>query len=393
MNQFRTLSLRSLEARANPSLGVSATLLATGVLRITGTTTVDEITVRQQDGTLWIDGTDIFQGGVPYEAVYANSVRRIDINTLAGDDVIFLGATGQEVGIRSLVHAGIGNDWVYGGSANDTLNGGQGNDLIFGVGGSDTLYGQAGNDFLDDGDRARNEVVAGGLGYDWNADVVAVNGTRPADVRQRESPTCSFLASAAALAGRGYDFRDWISYDGPNEVGTPVYSVAFWDGSDWAWQSVEFDGTLYASDTSPAVEGESWAVLMNRAWVAFHGGDGTAYPHEAILALTGTEANHADYWDTVMGDGELDVIIQTLAQGGIVIAGTGPDEYLATDVLVAEHAYSVQRVLSWGGEIWLELRNPMGLDGGALTTGNRLDGIVYVTWDEFVQSTVYLAVA
>jgi len=393
MNEYRTLHLRALEARANPSVGVSATLLATGVLRITGTTAADEITVRQQDGTLWIDGTDILRGGVPYEAVYSDTVRRIDINGQAGNDVIFLGAGGQQVGIRSLVNAGPGDDWVYGGSANDTVNGGLGNDLIFGAGGSDSLYGQAGDDFLDDGDRDRNEVVAGGLGRDWNADVVAVNGTRPADVRQRQSPTCSFLASAGALAGRGYDFREWISYDGPNEAGMPVYSVAFWKGTDWSWQSVEFDGTLYATDTSPAAEGESWAVLMNRAWVAFHGGDGTAYPHEAILALTGSEANYTEYWDTVMGDGELAVIQQTLSQGGIVIAGTGPNEYLATDVLVPDHAYSVQRVLFWGGEYWLELRNPMGIDGGALTTGNRLDGIVYVTWDEFVQSTVYLAVA
>jgi hypothetical protein len=393
MNEYRTLRLRALEARANPSVGVSATLLATGVLRITGTTAADEITVRQQEGTLWIDGTDILQGGVPYEAVYADTVRRIDVNGLAGDDVIFLGAADQEVGIRTLINAGAGNDWVYGGSANDTINGGLGNDLVFGAGGADSLYGQAGDDFLDDGSRDRNELVAGGLGRDWNADVVAVNGTRPADVRQRETPTCSFLASAAALAGRGYDFREWISYDGPNEVGTPVYSVAFWNGTDWAWQSVEFDGTLNASDTSLAAEGESWVVLMNRAWIAFRGDDGTAFPHEAILALTGSEANHAEYWDTVMSGGELDVIVQTLAQGGIVIAGTGPDEYLTTDILVADHAYSVQRVLNWGGEYWLELRNPMGHDGGTLTTGNRLDGIVYVTWDEFVQSTVYLAVA
>src|SRR5688572_13981851 len=178
MNEHRTLRLCALEARANPSVGVSATLLATGVLRITGTTAADEITVRQQEGTLWVDGTDILQGGVPYEAVYADSVRRIDVNGLAGDDVIFLGAADQEVGIRTLMNAGPGNDWVYGGSANDTISGGLGNDLIFGAGGADRLYGQAGNDFLDDGSRDRNELVAGGLGRDWNADVVAVNGTR-----------------------------------------------------------------------------------------------------------------------------------------------------------------------------------------------------------------------
>lgn len=388
-----TLRLQPLEARTTPSAGVTATLTSTGILRITGTTAADDITVRQQDGVVWIDGTNIFSGGEQYEAVYAEDVRRIDVNTLAGDDVVFLGAEGQEVLIRSFVNAAAGNDWVYAGVGNDTVYGGAGNDLIFGVGGTDALYGHNGDDFLDDGNRDRSEFVAGGLGRDWNADVVAVNGTRPADVRQRNSPTCSFLASAMALAGRGYDFREWISYDGPNAAGTPTYSVAFWDGTDWVWQSVEFDGTVFDTDSAPAAEGESWALLMNRAWIAFHGGDGTAFPHEAIFALTGYEANHADYWDTVMGDGELDVIVQTLDQGGVVLAGTGPTEYLATNVLVAEHAYSVQSVFTYGGEYWFILRNPMGRDGGEMETGNPYDGLVYVTWDEFVQSMVYLAVA
>jgi hypothetical protein len=391
MTNQHTLSLRALEARTVPSAGVIATLSSLGVLRITGTAGADDVTVRQQDGTLWIDGTDILVAGSPYEAVYSDSVRRIDINTLGGDDIVFLAAADQEVGIRSLISAGAGNDWVYTGRGNDTVAGGFGNDLLFGNAGADSLYGQAGNDFLDDGDRSRAEIAVGGDGRDWNADVVAVGGTRPSDVRQRATPTCSFLASAAALAGRGYDFRQWISYDGVNDVGTPVYSVAFWDGANWAWQSVEFDGSLFASDPAPAAEGESWVVLMNRAWIAFRGDDGTAFPHEALLALSGTAANHADYWDTMMGDGDLDAIVQTLAQGGVVIAGTGPDAYLATDVLVADHAYSVQRVFTYGGDVWLELRNPMGVDGGATTTGNGFDGIVYVTWDEFRESMVYLA--
>ena len=71
----------------------------------------------------------------------------------------------------------------------------------------------------------------------------------------------------------------------------------------------------------------------------------------------------------------------------------GPRADLATNVLVPEHAYSVQSVFTYAGEYWLILRNPMGRDGGTLETGNRSDGLVYVTWDEFVQSMVYLAVA
>src|SRR5262249_54913944 len=151
------------------------------------------------------------------------------------------------------------------------------------------------------------------------------------------------------------------------------------------------DGTLALSDTAPAAEGESWVVLMNRAWAAFRGDDGTAFPHDALFALTGQEANHAEYWDTMMGDAELDVIRQTLDQGGLIIAGTGPDEYLGSLILVANHAYTVLQVFEYGGETWMQMRNPMGVDGGAITSGNARDGIVYVTWDEFRQSMTYLA--
>jgi len=384
-------NLQPLENRSLPSAAVVANLSVFGVLRITGTAAAEDITVRQGDGSIWIDGIDIIYGTTPYESVAAESIRRIAINSLAGDDIIFMAAAGQEVGVPTIVNAGNGDDWVYTGSGNDTLNGGYGNDLLFASAGSDALYGQPGNDFLDDGNRSATEVAVGGLGFDWNADVVAVQGTRPADIKQRGSPTCSFLASLSGLAAQGYDFQQWISYDGVNEGGAPVYSVAFWDGAKWQWQPVEFDGTLTPSDTAPAAEGEAWVVLMNRAWVAFRGDDGTAFPHEAIFALTGQEANHADYWDTIMGDAELDVIRETLDQGGLIIAGTGPDEYLGSLIVVPNHAYNVLQVFEYGGETWMQMRNPMGMDGGAINSGNTRDGIVYVTWEEFQHSMTYLA--
>jgi Calpain family cysteine protease/RTX calcium-binding nonapeptide repeat (4 copies) len=383
--------LQSLESRSLPSAGVTANLSVFGVLRITGTAAADDITVRQADGSIWIDDTDIIYGSTPYETVPTESIRRIAINSFAGDDIVFLSAAGQEVAVPTVVNAGMGDDWVYTGSGNDTVNGGYGNDLLFASDGIDALYGQPGNDFLDDGNRAASELAVGGVGFDWNADVVAVQGTGPADIKQRGSPTCSFLASLSGLAGQGYDFRQWISYDGVNDVGVPVYSVAFWNATDWTWQSVEFDGTLFGTDTAPAAEGESWVVVMNRAWAAFRGDDGTAFPHEALLALTGQEANHAEYWDAMMGGAELDVIRQTLDQGGLIIAGTGPDEYLGTLILVPNHAYTVLQIFEWDGEIWMQMRNPMGVDGGAITSGNTRDGIVYVTWDEFRQSMTYLA--
>ncbi|MSR53971.1 MAG: hypothetical protein EXS09_11880 [Gemmataceae bacterium] len=387
-SRYSRLNCETLEARDVPS---TATLSSTGVLKILGTPADDEITVRQVAGVISIDNTTIQYASSTVASVPVASVKRIDIWGYAGDDTIFLGAANQEVVVKTNIYGGIGNDWVYGGIGTDTIKGGAGHDSIFGNLGTDALYGNDGHDFLDDGDRLNSEIVAGGLGWDWNADVVAIGGTRTKDVQQGDSPTCSFLASLSGLCDIGYDFREWITYDGVNEEGVPVYSVAFWDGSDWAEQTIEFDGTLFDSDADPRVEGESWVVLMNRAWMAWRDDDGTALPEEAIYALTGTEASSADYTDTMMADAELDVIIDTLNQGGMVVAATGNEQYLATDILIASHSYTVQDVQEYRGQIWLTLRNPWGIDGGALTSGNKYDGFVFVTWEEFQQSMVTLA--
>src|SRR5262245_66666293 len=73
--------LRPLENRSLPSAGVVANLSVFGVLRITGTAAADDITVRQADGSIWIDATDIIYGGASYTSVPAESVRRIAINS------------------------------------------------------------------------------------------------------------------------------------------------------------------------------------------------------------------------------------------------------------------------------------------------------------------------
>ena len=57
----------------------------------------------------------------------------------------------------------------------------------------------------------------------------------------------------------------------------------------------------------------------------------------------------------------------------------------------SRHAYNVLQVFEYGGETWMQMRNPMGMDGGAINSGNTRDGIVYVTWEEFQHSMTYLA--
>ena len=106
------------------------------------------------------------------------SVRRIEVTTAGGDDVVDL----LGVDIPVVVNAGSGNDWVrggnrgghlYGGDGVDTLIGGEGddaiygengNDQLFGRGGRDSLWGAAGNDVLVGGDG--NDLIRGGAGND-----------------------------------------------------------------------------------------------------------------------------------------------------------------------------------------------------------------------------------
>src|SRR5262245_56489319 len=61
----RGWSLTPLETRSVPSAGVTATLGVIGDLRINGTTAADDITVRQADGSVSIDGTEIVFAGIP----------------------------------------------------------------------------------------------------------------------------------------------------------------------------------------------------------------------------------------------------------------------------------------------------------------------------------------
>lgn len=382
----------ALESRSLPSAGLTATLTAQGVFKIRGTAGADQIVVRDVQGVITVADTSIRVGGQMQNSVNAGAVSTVVIHSRAGDDEIFLGLGDQAVQAPCQINAGGGDDWVSGGRGSDTIRGGAGDDVIFGHGGLDLLYGGAGNDFLDDGDRNAAEVCKGGRGLDWNADFVAVNGTGFDDIHQRGSPSCSFLATLSGLALRGTDFTQWIEYRGMNQRGMPEYAVAFWTGSQWHWQPVEFAGWRTELDTAPAVDGESWAILMNRAWMAYHGDNGSCLPHEAMFALTGRQAAYGWFTNHMMGSGALNAIVQTLNNQGVVVAGTGTPQMLSTDAVVNNDAYLVLDVIQQDGTVWMLMRNPWGSDGGQTTCGNPNDGIVWINWQDFQQSMMYLAV-
>jgi Ca2+-binding RTX toxin-like protein len=154
---------------ANPSLGhftvnvPKAVLAGDGTLIVNGTDGNNTINLSLVSGSVkaTVDGVS--------RSFAAGSVKRININGLAGNDVIAIGA-----GVRgSNVDAGVGNDTVTGGTGNDTLvggdgndrlNGGDGNDWLKGGNGSDHLAGNNGDDRLDGGNNG--DVLLGGAGID-----------------------------------------------------------------------------------------------------------------------------------------------------------------------------------------------------------------------------------
>jgi hypothetical protein len=389
MNTTRRFSLK-LEALEDRTVPASASF-ANGILYVNGTNYAETIRVTQ-------DTTRINVEGAGYVA--ATSVRSIVVNGYAGNDYIDMrtvrvpatiyGGDGNDVivGTKAAdsIFAGWGNDRVWGMEGNDSMSGEWGNDILFGNAGYDYLYGNDGNDFLDDGNRSGQEYADGGWGMDWNADVVAVNGTRMEDVRQTGSPTCGFLSVLQGFARTGTNYTQWIRYAGNTSDGTPQYDVAFWTGSTWRWVRVNFDGNTTGNDPLAMAEGESWVILMNRAWTQYYGNNGQTWPHDAIKALSG----RAVWYQYGVNDSNFNQITTALAQNKYV--GMATHARPSTASLVGTHAYTVVQTWNGGnGNLWVLVRNPWGIDGGTLDGAN--DGLVWIPWAHIKASMNYVAIA
>jgi hypothetical protein len=369
-NKTRKLRL-SLEALEDRSVPTTASF-ANGVLSVFGTESAERITVRQ-------DGSRITVEGVGW--IDASRVNSVVIKAYGGNDTVDC----RTLTKSTRMEGGSGNDLLMGGSAGDNIYGGYDNDKLFGGGGYDYLYGEDGNDFMDDGNRSGNESVDGGAGYDFNADVWAIGGATYTDIVQQGSPTCSFMASLAAVA-KGYansvNFANWIRYDGHSD-GTPYYTVWFRSGAGWTTQQVTFDGAVQWADAGTAVsqptkvaEGEYWVLLMQRAWKQMHGNDGIAWPHEAMAALTGSTGS----WYRTITDSLKDTLRSAVSSGKAIVAATGSNP---ASPLVGNHAYTVLATWGTNSNFWVQVRNPWGKDGPNGAVEGADDGVFWVRWDTF----------
>jgi Ca2+-binding RTX toxin-like protein len=129
-----------------------------GTLVLRGSSRDDEILVDTVPASRTASGVAeirvVFNGR--HRTLLAANVKRIRVETGAGDDVVLLGtndfATGDVAAFQNSVPArifgGEGNDLLIGGDGNDSISGGAGHDSVSGGAGDDTLQGDAGADQL-----------------------------------------------------------------------------------------------------------------------------------------------------------------------------------------------------------------------------------------------------
>ena len=161
-----------LENLENRRLFAMTSVLASGVLTITGTTGNDSLYVSYMvagnkinvnDGftTKPFDGLAVKKivviGKEGNDSLWVNSnigTIPTSIDGGAGDDRLYtpegndtlVGGLGLDI-----LNSGGGNDKLDGGDGNDQLNGGNGNDTLVGGAGNDTLHGNGNNDSIDGG--------------------------------------------------------------------------------------------------------------------------------------------------------------------------------------------------------------------------------------------------
>src|SRR5438270_9241449 len=122
-NRFRP-ALETLEGRSLAAAHLTATLSA-GTLFVEGTNHADRITVRQIGGQISVDNAGVRVGGRVVVSVAADTVEKIQVRGLDGDDVINLNSgalpTQEAITVPALVFAGNGNDYVFGTADDDQI--------------------------------------------------------------------------------------------------------------------------------------------------------------------------------------------------------------------------------------------------------------------------------
>lgn len=395
------------------------------VLRIDGTNGADKISVQQVGGQLQVlsSGTSVpiyvdgdYKSGEASRQ--AGQVIKIVVHGWGGNDKIRLNR-GESIEIES---------WLYGES---------GNNKIYGGAGFNHFFGGAGTNFFDPHDHyfpghanTNGYTVDGGTGHYFIADQVALGSlegdrdsglTTMDDIKQRNSPTCAFLSSLAAVAHSeylssttlgvstgGFKFPlpdgktliDRITYKGDSKYTVHLFNDLF---DMWVDQEIEFDGSyntecdpIPLGKTDPGSALESWVILFQRAFLEMHGvdwkdptsaswtgleplytGTGTALKTITGQPIASDDAKPGIHSYDPTGK-DIQGIQTALKQGKSVVAATKDDETdnkgNVTKVVVppstgllSGHAYTVLDAYTDNGVDYVILRNPYHEDTIAST--------------------------
>jgi phosphoribosyl-AMP cyclohydrolase len=197
---------------------------------------------------------------------------------------------------------------------------------------------------------SRTAITSRNAGARFNPFLWAVNGYQFDDILQGDAGMCTIAAALASAANQGIDLAGRIRYLGGN-----TYDVLLFEHG---WQSVDFDGRVYAWDLQPKTTeianadnrqttrlAEYWPLLFGRAYLQAQGvnwsiapGQDDEYwengflffrspwtsPKNASFAVAGGDKNN---WDTSEGEVARTHLLNNLALGSVVTVSTLDPRY------------------------------------------------------------------
>ncbi|MFO0878522.1 MAG: hypothetical protein U0840_14375 [Gemmataceae bacterium] len=376
------------------------------------------------DEVIGSDGNDLVSGNDGADKVYGD----------AGDDKVY-GGDGNDIlngwTGNDYLSGWSGNDTLYGGDGNDTMYGGSGNDKLYGFNGIDKLYGESGDDYLKGG--AGNDTISGGSGRDTfyrhltmpslalsddmddeNApadEPTQVAGAFLSDsappakdnmyhIDQEQSPVCAFMAALAGVAdwtGRfpnlGASNKDLLSFIKYNAT-SDQYGIPLYINGKWSTYWVTGDWT---ENSMPA--GPLWTTLYLKAYlkacnVSTTYSDGTPIDPDYWYSTTGADWQMAGFAvksltgdsSTWISNGSMNsqTMKNQITGGWLLTASSNESASNVSAGVVADHAYYVYDVYLSSGVWYVKLYNPWGHDTSGGAQYGSDDGLIRLTWAQFV---------
>ncbi|MHC4293984.1 MAG: C2 family cysteine protease [Planctomycetota bacterium] len=399
-------------------------------LRILGTDSSDIITLSGSLGSL----TLMTGGG---SQLFTSSIASVIIYGFGGSDTIRMT---NSVNVASYVYAGAGDDTVYENSCGQSIvEGGDGDDLLVSIGGSsDLISGGAGFDsfWVDSSDNVSDAstteqnaksvhtvaefyqpystnpgssqyvsleiaeqnftdptATSSAARWDNFADSpLFVDGPEYNDIRQGAIGDCYFLACLSSLA----DTDPTIISQMITSLGDGTYAVRFHRSGEEVFLRIDADLPVYSSGSltyaKASPDGEIWVPLVEKAYAHFrYDQDSYSSIHGGWMSTTYREIT-GGYTNTMWTGGSTSTLYNYfadhLAQGHAVTLGSYSG---APSPVVGSHAYQVKSVHTSGGQQYVTVYNPWGVDGRSWDS-NYYDGLLTLTIQQ-VQTSYSAAIA